>query len=165
VAIEGSDFVLPTVESGGFTSLATSATELLNQVNNIPFTQIGADLKSILGGVNEATTSPEMRQTLKDISTTVANANELLRHLDLGVTPAAQQLPNLTAELRRTMTNSNRLLLSLDNAYGNNTTFDRDLERLLRQTNEAMSSLSALADLLARHPEALIRGRSGRGME
>ncbi len=165
VTMQGPDFVLPSVPGAGFTSLEASATELLNQVNNIPFTQIGQQLESILGGLNDATASPEMRQTLKDLSATVASIDELLRHLNSGLTPAAQQLPAMTAELQRTLTNSNKLLLSLDNAYGNNTTLERELERLLRQTNEAMSSLSTLADLLARHPEALIKGRPGGGME
>jgi paraquat-inducible protein B len=165
VTMERSDFVLPSVEGGGFASLASSATELLNQVNTMPFARIGQQLESILAGVNDATASPEMRQTLKDVSAMVANANQMVRQLNSGVTPAAQQLPRMTADLRRTLTNSNRLLLSLDNAYGNNTSFDRDLERLLRQTNDAMSSLSALADLLARHPEALIKGRPRGGME
>ena len=165
VSMQGPDFVLPSIGSGGFTSLTASATELLNQLNTIPFTQMGQQLTSILGGLNDATASPEMRQTLKHLSATVANADEMLRQLNSGLTPAAQQLPAMTAELQRTLANSNKLLLSLDNAYGNNTSFNRELERLLRQTNEAMSSLSALADLLARHPEALIKGRPGGGME
>jgi len=165
VVMEGKDFVLPSIESGGFTSLASSATELLAQVNTIPFAQIGKDLQSILGGVNDATASPEMKQTLKDLSATVTNANELLRHLDSGVTPAARQLPELTTGLQKTLTNANKLMLSLDNAYGSDTSFNRELERLLRQLNDAMTSLRSLADLLTRHPEALIKGRPTGGVE
>jgi paraquat-inducible protein B len=165
VTVEGQDFVLPSVESGGFSSLASSATELLNQVNAIPFTRIGQDVESILGNLNSATTSPEMRQTLKDLSATLASASQLVRNLDNGVTPAARQLPELTAGLQKTLTNSNKLLLSLDNAYGNNTDFERELERLLRQLNDAMGSLRSLVDLLTRHPEALIKGRPGGGTE
>jgi paraquat-inducible protein B len=165
VTIEGSSFVLPSVESGGFASLTASATDLLNQVNTIPFTKIGQQLESILGGVNEATASPEMRQSLKDLSAMVASANDMIRHLDTGLTPATKQLPELTSGLQKTLANTNKLLLSLDNAYGNNTDFDRELERLLRQLNEAMGSLRSLADLLTRHPEALIKGRPGGGTE
>ena len=63
------------------------------------------------------------------------------------------------------MTNTNRLVLSLDNGYGDNTKFNRDLERLLVQLNESMSSMRSLTDLLARHPEALIKGRPAGGLE
>jgi paraquat-inducible protein B len=165
VTMEGPNFVLPSVGGGGFASLEASATDLLNQLNTIPFTQMGQQLTSILGGLNDATTSPEMRQSLKDLAAMIANTNDMVRSLNKDLAPATQQLPALTAGLQRTLTNTNKLLVSLDNAYGDNTSFNRELERLLRQTNEAMSSLSALADLLTRHPEALIKGRPGGGME
>jgi paraquat-inducible protein B len=48
---------------------------------------------------------------------------------------------------------------SLDNGYGDNTKFNRDLERLLLQLTDAVRSIHALTDLLGRHPEALIKGR------
>jgi paraquat-inducible protein B len=67
--------------------------------------------------------------------------------------------------LEKTLTSANKLVLSLDNGYGDNTKFSRDLERLLVQTNEAVRSLRSLTDLLARHPEALIKGRPAGGVE
>jgi paraquat-inducible protein B len=57
------------------------------------------------------------------------------------------------------MTSVNKLVLSLDTGYGDNTQFNRDLERLLAQASDAVRSIRALADMLARNPEALIRGR------
>jgi paraquat-inducible protein B len=56
-------------------------------------------------------------------------------------------------------------MLSFDGGYGGNTQFNRDVERLLVQLNDAVRSVRSLADLLARHPEALIKGRSAAGME
>jgi paraquat-inducible protein B len=106
-----------------------------------------------------------MRQTLKELSAMVASADDMVHHLDTSLTPATKQLPELTNSLQKTLTSANKLLLSVDSAYGNNTGFDRELERLLRQMNEAMDSLRALADLFTRHPEALIKGRPGRGLE
>ena len=76
-----------------------------------------------------------------------------------------KQLPELTSGLEKTLTSANKLVLSLDNGYGDNTKFNRDLERLLVQTNEAVRSLRSLTDLLARHPEALIKGRPAGGVE
>lgn len=165
VTMEGSTFVLPSVAGGGFASLTTAATELLNQVNTIPFAEIGNEVQSILSGLNDATTSPEMRQTLKDLSATVTSAESLMRGLNTGAAPAVRQLPRVTAQLENTLGDANRLLRSLDRGYGDNTSFNRELERLLRQTNDAMNSLRELADLLTRHPEALIKGRPGGGLQ
>jgi hypothetical protein len=44
VAMDGSDFVLPTTEGGGFAGLEASATALLDKVNTMPFKQIGDNL-------------------------------------------------------------------------------------------------------------------------
>jgi paraquat-inducible protein B len=57
------------------------------------------------------------------------------------------------------LTNANKLVVSLDNGYGGDTKFNRDMDRLLAQANDALRSIRALSDLLARHPEALIKGR------
>ncbi len=86
----------------------------------------------------------------------IASAQGMVQRLD------TKQLPASIAEisgLQKTLTNANKLVLSLDTGYGDNTKFNRDLDRLMVQANDAVRSIRALADLLARHPEALIKGR------
>jgi len=63
------------------------------------------------------------------------------------------------------LTSANKLALSLGNGYGDDTQFERGVNRLLVQANDAIRSFDSLADLLERHPEALIKGRPGRGSE
>jgi paraquat-inducible protein B len=63
------------------------------------------------------------------------------------------------------LANANALLVSLDAGYGNDTKFNRNLDRLTVQFNDAMRSVRALSDLLQRHPEALIKGRAGGASE
>jgi paraquat-inducible protein B len=165
VSKEGDYFVLPTVEGGGFAGLEAAATELLNKVNTIPFEQIGKNLDGILHAVNDAANGPQMRQTLTDLAATLASAKEFTKNLDTGTAPMLQRLPEISAQLEKAMTNANRLILSVDNGYGDNTQFNRDLDRLLVQANDAVRSIRALADLLARHPEALVKGRPEGGQE
>jgi paraquat-inducible protein B len=162
---EGEDFVLPTTEGGGFASLQASATQLLENVNNIPFKQIGDRLDGILRAADDIANGSELRQTLTGLSVTIGKAKDLLQHIDDGVAPTMRQLPEVAATLQKTLTNANRLVISMDNGYGDNTKFNRDLARLLVQMNEALGSIRSLADLLARHPEALIKGRPAGGLE
>ena len=165
VSKEGDYFVLPAVEGGGFADLEASATALLNKVNTIPFEQIGNNIESILRSVNDIASGPEVRQAVTNLTATLASAKDLVQHLDAGAAPALRELPAVVDELETALTNANRLLVSLDNGYGNNTQVNRDLDRLLVQTNDAVRSLRALADLLARHPEALVKGRPQGGLE
>jgi len=153
VTMEEGDFVLPTTEGGGFAGLASSANDLLGKVNTIPFDQIGQSLNGILKSVNDMTQGPQLKKALTDLSAMIASAQGMVQRLD------TKQLPELTAGLEKTLTSANKLVLSLDSGYGDNTKFNRDLDRLMAQTTDAVRSIRALADLLARHPEALVKGR------
>jgi paraquat-inducible protein B len=159
VTMEGTSFVLPTTESGGFAGLQASVTALLAKVGTIPFDQIGKNLDGILQAANTMANGDQLRQTLVDIAATVSQLKSVTAHLDSGLAPTLRQLPDLEATLQKTVANTNRLVESLDTGYGGNTQFNRDLGRVLVQLNEALSSIRALTDLLARDPEALIKGR------
>ncbi|HTW25943.1 MAG TPA: MlaD family protein [Acetobacteraceae bacterium] len=158
-------FVLPTTESGGLGDLQAAAATLLQKVNEIPFDRIGEHLSDILAAADNLTAGPQTKQAAADLTATLAGMKDLVHHLNADITPALRQLPALTAGLQKTTTSFSHLAVSLDNGYGNDTKFNRDLGRALIQLNEALSSIRALADLLARHPEALIRGRPGGGLE
>ena len=102
-----------------------------------------------------------MKKSLTELAATIASTQDLMKRLDAGVGPLARQLPDMSAELQRTLKSANKLLLSLDTGYGQDTRFNRDLTRVLMEANDALRSIRALANLLERHPEALIKGRAG----
>jgi paraquat-inducible protein B len=165
VTMEGANFVLPTSDSSGFSGLMASASDLLAKVSTIPFDQIGKNLNGILQGANGLANGPELRRSLTDLAAVITRVKSLADSLDSGLSPAAKQLPQIAADLQKTLASANRLVQSLDNGYGGNTQFNRDLQRLLVQVNEAASSVRSLADLLSRNPEALIKGRSTGGAQ
>lgn len=165
VAMEGDNFVLPTTDSGGISSLAASATTLLDKVNTIPFDQIGKNINSILGSVNDLASGPQMHQTLTDLAAVVGRANDFVRQLNSDTGPALRQLPAVMTDLQKTLANVDRLFVSLNAGYGDDTKFSRDLGRLVVQLDEAVRSFRSLADVLTQHPEALIKGRPVGGSE
>jgi len=159
ITTEGPDFVLATMEGAGISSLTASAATLLDKVNTIPFTAIGQNINGILQSVNTLTNSEQMRQSLTDLAGAVSKANDFLHHLDSETTPALKQLPQVMTDLQKTMSHVDQLFVSLNNGYGDNTKFSRDLERLMAQLDEAVRSFRSLADVLVQHPESLIKGR------
>jgi len=165
VTKEGADFVLPTTEGGGFASLASSATDLLNKVNTIPFDDIGKNLSGILQGLNATVQDPETKKALTELAAAIASVQEVASNLNKGSAPALRRLPEIAASLQSSLTNANKLILSIDSGYGDNTKFNRDLGRLLVQLNDATRSIRSLADLLTRHPDALVKGRPTGGQE
>ena len=79
--------------------------------------------------------------------------------------PALARLPQIARSLDDSLVQINRLAASLNTGYGDNSRFSREIDRLLPQLNETARSFRALADLLSRHPEALIQGRTNKGKE
>ncbi len=93
------------------------------------------------------------------------DVQDITRKLDKDATPALKRLPEIAQQLQDAVTKANRLIGSVDKGYGDQSKFHRDLDRLIPQLTDAARSLRALSDLLTRHPEALIKGRTNTGKE
>ncbi len=162
---DGDVFIMPSSEGGGFDSITRSANELLSKINRIDFTAIGNSIASLTKGLDDTINGPQVKKSLAALEATMVDVQDVARKLDVGSTPALARLPEISAQLEETLTKANRLAGSLNNAYGNDSKFNREIDRLLPQLNDTARSFRALADLLSRHPEALIKGRTNTGKE
>jgi len=158
--VEGDVLVLPTVP-GQIAGAMAAASQVMAKLERLPLDRMGESLEATFRGVDKIVNGAELKQSLAALQGTLAGTQELMKRLDDGMTPTLRQLPALTASLQGALTQTNRLLASADRGYGDNSRFNRDLERLMLQLNDTARSLRALAEQLNRHPEALIRGRAG----
>jgi paraquat-inducible protein B len=162
--VDGGVLIIPAIE-GGLSGLTNSATELLSKINRMPFDQIGKNLNETLLGASQLTNGAEVTGALKSLDGAMASAQDLVRRLNTDTAPALHRLPDIAAALQGAVTQANKVLGSVNAGYGDDSPFQRQLNRLLLQFNDAARSFRALSDLLARHPEALIRGRTNTGPE
>jgi paraquat-inducible protein B len=158
-------FVFPTTESGGLSGLQASAGDLLRNVNAIPFASIGQSLDVLTKNMSGLTNGPQLQEALTGLAGTMAEAQSVMKSLNTEMGPALKQLPVIATSLQATLKQSDQLIRSLNTGYGGDTQFHRDLDRLMAQLNDAVRSFKALADLLTRHPEALVRGRTDTGAQ
>jgi paraquat-inducible protein B len=161
--VEGDVLVLPNVP-GQFAGITDAVNQLLAKLDKLPFEQIGQSVNETLKGVDGLVNGPELKQSLVALQATLASVQDLAKQLDQGLAPAVRQLPGIASGLQGTVAQANRLLQTADRGYGDNSRFNRDVDRLMQQLNDAARSLRILADLLTRHPEALVRGRAGQGL-
>lgn len=162
---EGDVYIVPSSAVGGFDSLARSANELLAKINRIDFDRIGKSLLGAANGLDETLNGPQLKSTLSSLQKSMADLQDFLRKLDQEGTPALKRLPAIAQQLQDALTSANRVLLSFNSGYGDDSRFRRDLDRLMPQLTDTVRSIRALTDLLSRHPEALIRGRTNTGKE
>jgi paraquat-inducible protein B len=163
VTEEDGSFLIPVTESAGLASLQASAGDLLRNVNAIPFASIGQSVASITKNFSTLSSGPQLQQTLNAVAATMTAAESAIKKLDTEMGPTLKQLPGVATELQASLKNMDVLMRSVSTGYGDNTQFHRDLDRLMAQLNDAVRSFTALADLLTRHPEALVRGRTDTG--
>jgi paraquat-inducible protein B len=132
---EGDATVLPS-QGGGVDNLTAQLSDVATKVNKIPFEDIGNNIDAM-----------------------TKSFNHLANQVDAKATPALAQLPGIMASAQGAVDKANGALGEA--GYGQNSQFQHGLERLTNQMNDAMRNIRVLADYLDRHPEALLRGRSG----
>jgi paraquat-inducible protein B len=162
---EGDVFVIPTSEVGGFDTIARSANELLSKINRIDFDRIGKSISGAAAGLDDTINGPQLKRTMAALEKAMVDVQDIARKLDTDASPALKRLPAIAAQLQDALTQANRLFGSFNTGYGDDSRFRRDLDRLLPQITDAARSIRALTDLLSRHPEALIKGRTNTGKE
>jgi paraquat-inducible protein B len=164
VGKQGNAYVIPVLGSGS-DDIATAAGNLVNRLNSIPFESIGQNLNQTLAGVNALVNDKQLAESVTELRTTLASTQTLVNNLNHGMTPVMQRLPSIANGLESSVQRTDRLLASLQSGYGGDSTFNRDVTRVMMQLSDAARSIRVLADLLARHPEALIRGRTDQGVQ
>jgi paraquat-inducible protein B len=157
-------YIVPVAESGSG-DISTDASALLGRLNAIPFEEIGQNLNQAIAGVNQLTNDPELKQSIDRLQSTLAATQILVSNLNKGVDPLVARMPVITTNLEDAVKRTNQLVGSVDTGYGADSQFSRQISRLLDQLTDATRSIRVLADLLTRHPEALIRGRTNEGLQ
>jgi paraquat-inducible protein B len=157
VGREGQAIVVPS-QPGGLQNIANTASEILDKLNRVPLDKIAANLNDSLAGLRQTLGGPQLTGLLVSATASVSELQKMIHNLDSGLSPAVQRLPRIAAELQTTVAHANALLGQ--GGIGAGSQISSSLVRTLDQLDSAARSIRLLADFLARHPEALIRGRS-----
>ena len=156
--LEDKIIVVPS-QSGGLDNIMTSLSDITTKLDQIPFADIGHNVSHLVLTLDQTVGSPQVKQAIQSLQQVLDDTSKLVRKADAGATPVLKQLPQLSQQLQQTLARARDLLGA--GGYGGNSDFQRSAERTLDQVNETVRSVRLLADFLTRHPEALIRGRTG----
>ena len=105
-----------------------------------------------------------VNQTVTDAGGTLSNANQVLGNAKALTDPNSVLVKSLNETLagaRGTLTNADALIGNAGSLLAPDSALMVQLDNLLKQGGGAAQALRVLADYLERHPEALIRGKTG----
>jgi paraquat-inducible protein B len=143
----------PTAAGGGLDDLGTQASQLLANLNSVPFGKIGGDLRTITDRLSQFATSPDLKSSLAHASASMASLDAILSEAKPQVGPLLEHLKETADELAGVARDAHRLL---ENDGG-----DANLNDAVQELGDAARSIQTLSDYLSRHPEALLRGKKG----
>jgi ABC-type transporter Mla subunit MlaD len=146
--------VLPTASSGDLTSVMVKADDILTKVDQVPFVQIGQDVRRIMARLDTLTGSPVVRDSVLHLSHSLNQFDAMMTEARPKVGPLIDNLNRSAEQLQALATSANAVV------SGDGATQDASLPGTLRQLTDAARSMRALADYLGRHPEAVLRGKA-----
>ncbi len=93
-------------------------------------------------------------EMLSDTGTLVRNMNEKL-------TPLGEEAASILAATRAAIAMARETLATLNESTGKNSTLQYKVVETLESLSDAADSIKVMADYIERHPEALLKGKSG----
>jgi paraquat-inducible protein B len=156
---------------------------VLSKLGHVPIGKIGQNVLDITNKVDKLVASPKLQDSVVQFNAAMANVLDITHRVDkLVASPelhdsvvkldavltdihrtmasAGPQITRLIASLRDTASQLDQAAKTVRTTVGG-TTSQTSLASTLRELTEAARSIRELADYLNRHPEALIKGRSG----
>jgi len=151
--------VIPSVP-GQVDSALRSINSILDRLSALPLDQLVTQANATLKSFETLAASPEMKESMRSLAGALSSAQQLLRQANTDLGPAMQKLPPILDTAQQAVRQLNGTLGSIDQGYGADSTFKRDLTRLMGQVEDTLRSFRDLSDYLEQHPEALVRGKT-----
>ena len=147
--------LIPAASSGDLAALTSKVDDILSQVQQIPITQIGQDVKRITANLSAITGSPKVTQSIDHLNSTLAQVDAMVKEVKPKVGPLVDKLNTAADQAAATARSANAVL------SGDGSSQDASLPAAIRELTDTSRTIRSLADYLGRHPEALIRGKKG----
>jgi len=141
------------------TNLNGLLTQLRTTVQELKMADINAGATNLLSSVNRLVTDPDITNALASLRPTLDQYRELGAKVTGKVDPLADGVTNTLTEANRTLAQLRGVGENLRAMLAPDSPVRNDLDQALEQLAAAGQSISALADFLKQHPNALIAGR------
>jgi paraquat-inducible protein B len=137
---------IPTVPAQ-MEALTASVTSVLSKLAALPLPALVDDLRRTVQGIDGLVTSPDTKSAVAALNQAAVRLEALIGTLDQRVGPLFVQAQSTLA--------------AADGLVGANAPLRYDLNALLKELTGAARSIRVFADYLERHPDALLRGKTG----
>ena len=146
---------IPAEPSGGIGSLEKTARGVLADAHQMDLPGIARNIRQTVRHVDALVSSPKLRQSLAHLDKSLANVQKVTASTKNEIGPAIDSLKAAADAAQSAVASANSVLGGEPGAR------NQALPEALKELTEAARSIRVLADYLNRHPESLLKGRSG----
>jgi paraquat-inducible protein B len=143
--------------------LQASATAILNKIAKLPVDELLANLTKITGGVQQIVNSPDIQQAAKGVGPALAQLQQIVARIDSASGPLLGSVTGAAESATTTLRDAQAAIASIQRMVGSGSSLTNNAENLMQELTRAARSIRVFSDYLGRHPEALLRGKTGGG--
>ena len=140
--------VIPSLPSSS-QAVLSGVTNIIKKMDQLPLEEIGQSLLGSLAGIDKFVNDPDLQQVMQSMRNILIDLETTTDTLN------ADTMPELTATLEEL----HNLVKEMKGWISADSPLQEDLLRSLEEIGKAARSINNLADMLERHPEALIQGK------
>lgn len=153
---------IPTIPTA-FEEVADTATKIIEEIRRIPIDEIFEKINLILTSVKSFVDSAEVVDSLQAFRLAMKDASQLMKNIDRQVEPLSSRIEEATREVSATLEQAKKSLITLEAMMDEDSSVQYKLNNSIEQIGDAAQSIRNLSEYLERHPEALLKGKKGRG--
>lgn len=143
--------VFPAADTGA--SIADKADALLTKLNEIPYAEIGDNVRNVTKRLQTLINSPKIDDSISHLDSTLNSLDQMTSEMKPKMGPLIDKLNSTADQLNQTAGAANDLM------HGSGDDPDASLPGAIHQVTEAARAVRSLADYLERHPEAVLKGK------
>ncbi len=132
---------------------------LNSSISSLHTAEIHDDITKVLGSVDRLVSSPDLKNDLAAMHTTLDQYRLLGEKFNNRIDPLADDVTKTLAEADRALAQVRGAAQNVRIQLAPDAPLPNDLDQALHQLSDAVQSLSSLLDYLKQHPNALITGR------
>lgn len=132
--------------------LQKDAQEIIAKLKKLPLDKIGEELLGTVKGANRLTNKPELHNAMASLDGTLKDLRKLTQTAD-------SQIVVIATGVEKSLSSVRQVVQQMEPG----SPMAVNLNKALEELSTASKSIRALTDYLDRHPDALIKGKSGYG--
>lgn len=152
--------ILPSVPNA-LEALQASATDILAKIASLPVQDLVTSLNQTATSLQEIVSSPDVKEGLRAVGPMLNELQQTIARLDSNSGPLLASLRNTTDAAAATLREAEGTLAATRRTIGPDSRFAADTQDMMQELTRAARSIRVLVDYLDRHPEALLRGKTG----